>query len=102
MVNAYIIGGNHTPNDENTINNVIPQILRDDYHINDEINLITGDLIDDTTLLFDRLSKDETAWLIILTDDKIRICEQSQRDNILKVLKDNPDKSVFDLIPPKK
>lgn len=98
MTNVYVLSDKYTSENEKTINKIIPWILETDYNIFERKQVITGNLIDDTSLLFDRFSKDVNAWLILLTDETIRICTPEKNKELCSFLKDHPNKSAIELL----
>ena len=95
MTNIYVLGNT---TDDNILNTIIPNMLAGEHGLTDKSKIITGDMLDDADLIADRLTKDTTAWLVIITEDEIITLHPDAKEEAIKLLLAHPNEKASDVI----
>lgn len=94
MTNVYVLCG---PHDVDIIQNQLKFILFDNYDIK-RPRIISGDMIDDTDIIVDRLRTDSTAMVAVITDDRFFIVKPDAKERVISLLDEHPNESAYDVM----
>lgn len=94
MTNVYVLNG---PHDVEIIQNQLKFILFDNYDIKHP-RFVTGNMIDDTDIIADRLRTDSTAMVAVVTDDRFFIVKPDAKERVISLLDEHPNESAYGIM----
>jgi len=94
MTNVYVLNGHH---DVEVIKNQLKFILFDKYDIKHP-RFVSGDMIDDTDFIADRLRTDTTAMVAVVTDDRFFIVKSDAKERVISLLDEHTNESAYSVM----